>query len=160
VGIENPIHLLFIALVALLVLGPKRLPELARALGHGIREFRETISGEPAQPRAGLAPPHVAGAAVPPAAQPPAVAASGAPAVATDAATPPVASTAAAAPAPPVRRALTETAGVDALPATPAASAPAVALAPAAAAAADVAAAAVAAPAPAPAEAAPGVDPA
>jgi TatA/E family protein of Tat protein translocase len=43
VGIENPVHLLFIAIVALIVLGPKRLPELARALGHGIREFREAI---------------------------------------------------------------------------------------------------------------------
>lgn len=113
-GIENPIHLLFIALVALLVLGPKRLPEFARALGHGIREFRESISGEAGQPRADLAPPHVAGAVAPPVAQPPAVAAPGA--TATDAATPPVASTAAAAPAP-ARRALTETAGVDAPPA-------------------------------------------
>jgi TatA/E family protein of Tat protein translocase len=49
VGIENPVHLLFIAIVALIVLGPKRLPELARALGHGIREFREAIGqqGEP-----------------------------------------------------------------------------------------------------------------
>ncbi len=48
-GIENPIHLLFIAIIALIVLGPKRLPELARALGHGIREFREAVSqqGEP-----------------------------------------------------------------------------------------------------------------
>ncbi|HWX95565.1 MAG TPA: twin-arginine translocase TatA/TatE family subunit [Solirubrobacteraceae bacterium] len=42
-GIENPVHLLFIGIVALLVLGPKRLPGLARALGHGIREFREAI---------------------------------------------------------------------------------------------------------------------
>jgi sec-independent protein translocase protein TatA len=116
VGIENPVHLLFIALVALLVLGPKRLPELARALGHGIREFRDSINGEAGQSRADLAPPHVAGAAAPPVAQPPAVAAPGATATVTDAATPPVASTAAAAPAP-VRRALTETAGVDAAPA-------------------------------------------
>jgi sec-independent protein translocase protein TatA len=44
VGIENPIHLLFIGAVALIVLGPKRLPDLAKALGHGIREFREAIS--------------------------------------------------------------------------------------------------------------------
>jgi len=44
VGIENPVHLLFIAIIALVVLGPKRLPELARALGHGIREFRESVS--------------------------------------------------------------------------------------------------------------------
>jgi len=42
-GIENPVHLLFIGVVALVVLGPKRLPGLARALGHGIREFREAI---------------------------------------------------------------------------------------------------------------------
>lgn len=44
-GIENPVHLLFIGAVALVVLGPKRLPELARALGKGIREFRESIEG-------------------------------------------------------------------------------------------------------------------
>jgi sec-independent protein translocase protein TatA len=53
VGIENPVHLAFIGIVALLVLGPKRLPELARALGHGIREFREAIStGEHGKPAA------------------------------------------------------------------------------------------------------------
>jgi sec-independent protein translocase protein TatA len=50
-GIENPVHLLFIAIVALVVLGPRRLPELARALGKGIREFRESISAE-AEPEA------------------------------------------------------------------------------------------------------------
>lgn len=42
-GIENPVHLLFIGAVALVVLGPKRLPTLARALGEGIREFREAV---------------------------------------------------------------------------------------------------------------------
>jgi sec-independent protein translocase protein TatA len=55
-GIENPVHLLFIGAVALVVLGPKRLPMLARALGQGIREFREALSEagarsvEPAEP--------------------------------------------------------------------------------------------------------------
>jgi sec-independent protein translocase protein TatA len=44
VGIENPVHLLFIAIVALIVLGPKRLPALARAVGQGIREFRAALS--------------------------------------------------------------------------------------------------------------------
>jgi sec-independent protein translocase protein TatA len=43
-GIVNPIHLIFVAVIALIVLGPKRLPELARSLGHGIREFREALS--------------------------------------------------------------------------------------------------------------------
>jgi len=43
-GIESPVHLIFIGVVALLVLGPKRLPEVARALGHGLREFREAMN--------------------------------------------------------------------------------------------------------------------
>ena len=40
---ESRSHLLFIGAVALVVLGPKRLPELAKALGNGIREFRESV---------------------------------------------------------------------------------------------------------------------
>lgn len=43
-GIESPTHLLFLGAIALIVLGPKRLPELARALGKGMREFREALS--------------------------------------------------------------------------------------------------------------------
>jgi TatA/E family protein of Tat protein translocase len=49
-GIENPVHLLFIALVALIVLGPKRLPKLARALGQGIREFRGALEQGASEP--------------------------------------------------------------------------------------------------------------
>jgi sec-independent protein translocase protein TatA len=44
-GIEAPTHILFLAAVALIVLGPKRLPELARAAGKSIREFREAMNG-------------------------------------------------------------------------------------------------------------------
>jgi sec-independent protein translocase protein TatA len=43
-GIDNPVHLIFIAAVALIVLGPKRLPDLARSLGHGMKEFRDSMS--------------------------------------------------------------------------------------------------------------------
>jgi sec-independent protein translocase protein TatA len=37
-------HWLVVAVIALIVLGPKRLPEAGRALGQGLREFRRTIS--------------------------------------------------------------------------------------------------------------------
>jgi sec-independent protein translocase protein TatA len=40
----NPLHLAFIAMVALIFLGPKRLPDLAKSLGTGMREFRDTLS--------------------------------------------------------------------------------------------------------------------
>jgi sec-independent protein translocase protein TatA len=45
--------LLIVLVIALIVLGPKKLPEVGRNLGHGIREFKDGISGnakdEPAQ---------------------------------------------------------------------------------------------------------------
>jgi sec-independent protein translocase protein TatA len=44
--ILQPTHLLFVLVVALLVLGPKRLPEAGRALGKGIRDFRSAIGGD------------------------------------------------------------------------------------------------------------------
>jgi sec-independent protein translocase protein TatA len=44
--ILQPTHLLFILVVALLVLGPKRLPEAGRALGRGLRDFRSAINGD------------------------------------------------------------------------------------------------------------------
>jgi sec-independent protein translocase protein TatA len=44
--ILQPTHLLFVLVVALLVLGPKRLPEVGRTLGNGLRDFRSAINGE------------------------------------------------------------------------------------------------------------------
>lgn len=44
-GILSPTHLLFILVVALLVLGPKRLPEVGRSLGKTLRDFRGAMSG-------------------------------------------------------------------------------------------------------------------
>lgn len=49
-GIDSPVHLIFIGVVALLVLGPNRLPSVARALGHGLREFREAMNLDGEQP--------------------------------------------------------------------------------------------------------------
>ena len=43
--ILQPTHLLFILVVALLVLGPKRLPEVGRSLGKGLRDFKGAMSG-------------------------------------------------------------------------------------------------------------------
>jgi sec-independent protein translocase protein TatA len=59
-GIESPVHLLFIAAVALIVLGPKRLPDLARALGQGIREFRQSLDEGANEPEAPATPPPAA----------------------------------------------------------------------------------------------------
>jgi TatA/E family protein of Tat protein translocase len=42
--ILQPTHLLFILVIALLVLGPKRLPEVGRALGRGLRDFRNALN--------------------------------------------------------------------------------------------------------------------
>jgi sec-independent protein translocase protein TatA len=51
-GFDNPIHLLFLLVLLLLVFGAKRLPEMGRSLGSGMRGFKESLSGEPSQPAA------------------------------------------------------------------------------------------------------------
>jgi sec-independent protein translocase protein TatA len=45
-GLDNPIHLAFLLAILLMVFGAKRLPELGRSLGSGMRGFKESISGE------------------------------------------------------------------------------------------------------------------
>ena len=45
-GLDNPLHLVFLVLLLLLVFGARRLPEMGRSLGAGMRGFRESISGE------------------------------------------------------------------------------------------------------------------
>jgi len=42
----GPMELVIVLIVALLVIGPKKLPEFGRSLGRGMREFKETISGD------------------------------------------------------------------------------------------------------------------
>ena len=46
----SPVQILIVLAVALLVFGPARLPELGRGLGRGIRDFRQGLSGQEAQP--------------------------------------------------------------------------------------------------------------
>lgn len=48
-GILQPTHLIVLLGVALILLGPKRLPDAGRALGQGLREFKASVSPE-AQP--------------------------------------------------------------------------------------------------------------
>jgi sec-independent protein translocase protein TatA len=45
-GLDNPIHILFLLVIALLVFGAKRLPEMGKSLGEGLRGFKESVSGE------------------------------------------------------------------------------------------------------------------
>jgi sec-independent protein translocase protein TatA len=44
-GFLSPSHVVLLLIVVLLVFGAGRLPELGRALGHGMREFKDSISG-------------------------------------------------------------------------------------------------------------------
>ena len=39
-------EILIVLVIALVIFGPKRLPELGRSLGNGIREFKSSITGE------------------------------------------------------------------------------------------------------------------
>jgi sec-independent protein translocase protein TatA len=48
-GILQPTHLIILLAVALIFLGPKRLPDAGRALGQGLREFKDSM-GHDAQP--------------------------------------------------------------------------------------------------------------
>ncbi len=45
-GLDNPLHIAFLVVILLLIFGAKRLPEIGRSLGSGMREFKDSISGE------------------------------------------------------------------------------------------------------------------
>jgi sec-independent protein translocase protein TatA len=47
-GNIGPLEIIVVLIIALIVFGPKRLPELGSSLGRGIREFRNTVTGEKA----------------------------------------------------------------------------------------------------------------
>lgn len=44
-GLDNPLHIAFLLVIVLLVFGAKRLPEIGRSLGSGLRGFKESING-------------------------------------------------------------------------------------------------------------------
>ena len=48
-GLDNPIHLLFLGVLLLLLFGAKRLPEMGHSLGAGLRGFKDSLTtdGEP-----------------------------------------------------------------------------------------------------------------
>lgn len=43
-GLFQPMHLMFILVIALIFFGPRRLPELGAGLGKGIREFKKAMA--------------------------------------------------------------------------------------------------------------------
>lgn len=45
-GLDNPLHLALLVVIVLLVFGAKRVPEIGRSLGSGMREFKQSISGD------------------------------------------------------------------------------------------------------------------
>jgi sec-independent protein translocase protein TatA len=44
-GLDNPIHIAFLVVILLLVFGAKRLPEMGRSLGSGMRGFKDSLDG-------------------------------------------------------------------------------------------------------------------
>jgi sec-independent protein translocase protein TatA len=63
-GLDNPIHIAFLLLVVLLVFGAKRLPEIGRSLGAGMRGFKDSITGENVPPPASASRPELPAQAV------------------------------------------------------------------------------------------------
>ena len=46
----GPTELIIVLVVALIIFGPKRLPELGRSLGGGMRSFKDSVSGDDSRP--------------------------------------------------------------------------------------------------------------
>jgi sec-independent protein translocase protein TatA len=50
-GILQPRHLIIVLIIALVVLGPKRLPDAGRAIGQGLKEFKGSTAAHPDESR-------------------------------------------------------------------------------------------------------------
>src|SRR3954464_15015282 len=64
-GYFQPWHIVLFLLIALLLFGAKRLPEIGRSLGHGMREFKDSISGDHNGDRQELPPAPITGSEPP-----------------------------------------------------------------------------------------------
>lgn len=65
-GLDNPVHILLIVVVLLLLFGAKRLPEIGRSLGTGMREFKQSVTGEATAHNHNAQPPGQQQASLPP----------------------------------------------------------------------------------------------
>jgi len=54
IGLTNPVHIALLLSIAMLLFGAKRLPEIGRGLGSGMREFKDSITGQEDNSRAAL----------------------------------------------------------------------------------------------------------
>jgi sec-independent protein translocase protein TatA len=50
IGLDNPTHIALLLVLLLLVFGAKRLPEIGRSLGSGMRGFKDSLSGAASRP--------------------------------------------------------------------------------------------------------------
>jgi sec-independent protein translocase protein TatA len=53
----GPMELIVVLIIALLVIGPKKLPEVGRSLGKGMREFKDSLSGDSRDDEEDVVPP-------------------------------------------------------------------------------------------------------
>jgi len=62
-GWTSPMHIVLLLLIALLLFGAKRLPEIGRSLGSGMREFKDSVTHQSTNPESGQQLPPLTGAA-------------------------------------------------------------------------------------------------
>ena len=53
-GLDNPLHIAFLLVILLMVFGAKRLPEMGKSLGTGLRGFKDSLNPEPGDPKTHL----------------------------------------------------------------------------------------------------------
>ena len=57
----GPLEIAIVLIIVLIIFGPKRLPELGRSMGRGIREFRSSVTGKDKKPADTTEAPELAG---------------------------------------------------------------------------------------------------